>query len=190
MVTRFTSDMTLRWACRAGDFVLWARFRGLSAPSGREYDLADVWELRDGNHLTVTNRLADLPEGFDLHPLEVSGALAAWMQRRLSAGHTPTEPVLGPNLWRILAGDRLAWVGRKRPGVDSSDGVLAVIEFRVNALVYGEPIEYSELGSAFGGFDAGEQSLEAAKLCKSGWDAVQRVGLPRVAAADDRWCIG
>jgi len=67
MVTRFTSDMTLRWACRAGDFVLWARFRGLSAPSGREYDLADVWELRDGNHLTVTNRLADLPEGFDLH---------------------------------------------------------------------------------------------------------------------------
>jgi hypothetical protein len=191
VATRFTSDMTLRWACREGDFMLWARFHGPSAPSGGEYDIADVWELRDGNHVTLTNRLADLPEGFDLHPLEVSGRLVPWMQRRLSAGHSPAEPIFGPNLWRVLAGDRVAWVGRKRPGVDSSDGVLAVVDFRVNALVYGEPIEYSELGSsAFGGFDANEQSPEAAKLCKSGWDAVQRLGLPRAAAADDRWCVG
>jgi len=182
--------MTLRWACRAGDYLLWARFQGPLAPSGSEYDLADIWELQDGNHVTLTNRVADLPQGFDLHPLEVTGPLVPWMRRRLSAGHTPDAPIVGPSLWRVFASDRIAWVGRKRPGVEFVDGVLGVLDFKVNALVSGEPILFTEFGPLFGGFNAEDQSPEAAKLCRSGWEAVLRLGLPRSASADDQWCIG
>jgi hypothetical protein len=29
------------------------------------YTIADIWQLRDGNFLTLTNRVADLPAGFE-----------------------------------------------------------------------------------------------------------------------------
>jgi hypothetical protein len=93
----------------------------------------------------------------------------------------------GPNLWRVFAGDRLAWVGPRRPGVDLADGVLAVVEFRENALVWGEPLDFL---SGFGGFATGEPPAEAAKLCNAGWEAMRQAGVPRVAAADSQWCIG
>lgn len=180
-MTRFTSDMTLRWACRAGDYVLWARFQGDG------YTIADIWELRDGNFVTLTNRVADLPVGFDLHPLEASGRLLGWMQRKLVAGYNPEAPMEGPSLWRVFAGDRVVWVGPRRAGVEFAGGILSLVEFRANALVYGEPVE---LDSWFGGFETAEQPPEAAKLCNTGWEAVQGAGIPRVAAADRQWCIG
>ena len=186
-MTRFTSDMTLRWACRAGDYLLWARFQGAGAGTGHEYTIADVWELVDGNFVTLTNRKADLPPWFALHPLEASGQLVSWMQRRLAGGYRPEGPADGPNLWRVFAGDRLAWVGPRRAGVDATDGVLAVVEFRANALVCGEP---AGLASGFGGFASGEPPPEAAKLCNAGWEAMRRAGVPRVASADSQWSIG
>ena len=179
-MVRFNADMTLRWACRAGDYLLWARFQG-------GYTIADIWELRDGNSVTLTNRVADLPAWLDLHPLEAAGRSIGWMQRKLADGYSPAGPVDGPNLWRVFAGDRLAWVGPRRPGVESADGVLAVVEFRENALVYGEPLE---LEAGFGGFAAGEPPPEGARLCNAGWEAVCQAGLPRNASADSRWCIG
>ena len=57
------------------------------------------------------------------------------MQRMLVGGYRLDEPMDCPNLWRVFAGDRLAWVGPPRGGVESVDGVLAVVEFRENALV-------------------------------------------------------
>jgi hypothetical protein len=186
-MTRFTSDMTLRWACREGDYVLWAQFRGFFARAGEDYTIADVWELRDGNFVTITNRAADLPTWFELRPHEAAGQLAGWMQRKLASGYRPDGRVAGPNLWRVFSGDRLAWIGPPRAGVESANGVLAVVGFRENALVYGEPLE---LESGFGGFVAGEQPPEAAKLCNVGLEAIRRAGLPRVASADNQWCIG
>jgi hypothetical protein len=183
----FTSDMTLRRACRAGDYLMWARFQGVGAGAGNEYTIADIWELRDGNFVTLTNRAADLPAGFDLHPLEAFGRLVGWMQQKLAAGYNPDAPVDGPNLWRAFAGDRVVWVGPWRAGVEYADGILSLVEFRENALVYGEPVE---LDLMFGGFETADQPPEAAKLCNAGWKAVQRAGLPRAAAADGQWCIG
>lgn len=106
--------MTLRWACRKGDFIFWAKFQGIFSSRGNEFQIADIWQLRDGNFVTITNRHADLPEWFDLHPSEVSGRLVYWMQKRLDEGHQPQEPIDGPNIWRVLAGDRIAWVGQAR----------------------------------------------------------------------------
>ncbi len=186
----FGSDRTLRWACRSGDYVFWARFQGMFSSPGNEYKIADIWELRDGNIVTITNRRVDLPEWFDLHPLEVSGSLVWWMKERLDGGYKPEEPIDGANIWRVFAGDRVVWVGPKRDGVESENGVLGLVDFKDNALVYGEPFDLSGAFPTFGGFDRGERSPEGARLCRAGWDAVNQIGLPSVAAADDQWRIG
>ena len=65
-------DMTLRWPCRGGDFLMWLGFSDLfSGPEAIQCH--DLWEMRDGSHLTITNRLEDLPPWFRLHPTEVFG---------------------------------------------------------------------------------------------------------------------
>lgn len=182
--------MTLRWACRKGDYVLWARFQGIFSSQGNEYKIADVWELRDGNFITLTNRHLDLPDWFELHPLEVSGSLVWWMKRRLDEGYKPQKPIDSPNLWRVFAGDRIVWVGPSRHGIDSKDGVLELVDFKENALVYGEPFDISSGFPTFGGFDRAQPSPEGARLCKEGWDALNRLGLPRTVSADGQWRIG
>lgn len=180
----FGSDTTLRWACREVDYVFWAGFQGIFSSQGNEYKIADIWELRDGNFITITNRPSDLPDWFDLHPLEVSGSLVGWMKKRLDEGYDPQEPIDGPNLWRVFAGDRIVWVGPNRGGVHSEDGVLGLVDFKENALVYGEPFDLAEGFPAFGGFTRGEPSPEGTRLCRVGWDALNRLGLPRTVAAD------
>lgn len=186
----FDSDMTLRWPCRAGDYVFWARFKGMFSSRGNHYDVADIWELRDGNFVTITNRHVDLPDWFDLHPLEASGSLVWWMMKRLNEGHNPQEPIEGSSIWRVFAGDRIVWVGPNRGGVHSADdNVLGLLEFKANALVCGEPYDLSGGFPTFGGFQ-GELSPEGVRLCRAGWDALNRLGLPRVAASDDQWSIG
>lgn len=186
----FHSDTTLRWACRSADYVFWAKFQGLFASSsGNEYKFADIWELRDGNFVTITNRYIDLPEWFDLHPSEVSGAAARWMIKRIEAGYKPSEPVDGPNIWRVFAGDRLAWVGPKRGGVESDNGMLGLVEFTENALVYGEPFDISGGSVTFGGFDGRQMSAEGARVCRAAWDAIKQAGIPRDSAVGG-WRIG
>lgn len=186
----FDSDMTLHWPCRQGDYVFWARFGGLFSTTGKAYKIADIWELKDGNFITVTNRHPDLPVGFDLHPLEVSGSLVSWIMDRIHAGYKPQEPIDGPNLWRVFAGDRIVWVGPPRGGAKSEDGILEIVDFKQNALVYGEPFDTSRGFPTFGDVVLGELPPEGLELCRRGWDAVNRLGLPRVASADDQWRIG
>lgn len=189
MIT-FGLDTTLRWACQAGDYVFWARFQGLFAPKGKEYSIADIWELRDGNFITLTNRRVDLPDGFELHPLEVAGPLVWWMTERLNEGYVPQEPMDGPNLWRVFAGDRLVWVGARRGAVDSKDGVLGLVDFHENALVYGEPLNFSLGFPTFGGFEQGEPSEEGLRLCNAGRDALLKLRPPDTASVDNKWTIG
>ena len=183
--------MTLRWACRKGDFIFWAKFQGIFSSRGNEFQIADIWQLRDGNFVTITNRHADLPEWFDLHPLEVSGRLVYWMQKRLDEGHQPQEPIDGPNIWRVLAGDRIAWVGQARDGIESAGaGVLGLLDFHNNALIYGEPFDMCQGIPGFGFFDRGELYPEEERWCRAGWDAIKSLGFPRTAAADGQWRIG
>jgi hypothetical protein len=105
VTTDFKSDTTLRWPCRAGDYLLWAGCRGFG---GSAFDIDDFWELRDGNHVTITNRFADLPGWFQLHPLEASGSNAYRIMERLNEGMEVRPPYDGPNLWRVFAGGRIA----------------------------------------------------------------------------------
>ena len=90
----------------------------------------------------------------------------------------------------MFAGDRIVWVGPSRGGVHSEDSVLGLVDFNENALVYGEPFDRSSGPSTSGGFDRVQPSSEGAGLCKVGWNALNRLGLPRTASADDQWRIG
>lgn len=187
----FRSDMTLRWACREGDYVFWAKFRGIFSSEKNAYKIKDIWELRDGNFITITNRHVDLPDWFDLRPDEVTDSLVGWMLKRLKEGYNPQEPIEGPNIWRVFAGDRIVWGGPDRGGLEKTEeGILGLVDFTENALVYGEPFGLSGGFPMFGGFERGEPSPEGVRLCRAGWEALQRLGLPRTATADFQWRIG
>lgn len=186
----FMSDMTLRWACRQGDYFLWTKSQGIYSPEGGNYKIKDIWEFKDGNFLTITNRRVDLPDWFDLHPLEVSNSLVPWMQKRLDEGYEPQEPIDGPNLWRVFAGDRIVWVGPHRSGVHSENGVLEIVDFKENALVYGEPLEFLEGFPVFGGFTEDELSKEGVRLCRAGLSALNNLGPPRIISTEGQWSIG
>jgi hypothetical protein len=149
-----------------------------------------MWEMKDGNSVTLTNRWQDLPSWFELHPLETSGALAYRMQIKLNEGYESAEPMEGPNLWRVLAGDRLVWVGKSRSDLKSEDGILNLVDFRENALVVGEPFDFSPGFPTFGGFLEDNFSDELTRIGRSAVAAVVHLGAPRTIAADDRWRIG
>jgi hypothetical protein len=111
----FSRDMSLRWAYKTGDYVLWAKFQGVISPFGGVYKVWDMWQLHDGECVSITNRLADPPGWFHLHPLEDSRSIAGWMKKWPDERHNPEESLEGPDLWRVLAGDRIVWVGPNRP---------------------------------------------------------------------------
>ena len=113
------------------------------------------------------------------------------MMAKVKNGYDPEEPVTGPNIWRVFTGERIVWVGPERQGVKSLEkAVLGLLEFKENALVYGEPLKYADGSIEFGGFNHEETSVEGIELCKAGWDAVKRSGLPRTILADSQWRIG
>lgn len=188
--TTFLRDSTLRLSCRAGDYLLWCGCKGLFSPGSDQYRINDIWQLLNGNFITITNRQVDLPPWFELHPLEVSGSLVYWMQNKLDNGYHPGEMVDGPNIWRVFAGDRLVWVGKERQGVESDNGVLSIITFDENAAVIGEPFAMVDGIPQFGGFDQQDQSKEEILLCRNGWLAVSKLGMPRSLSADAKWTIG
>ena len=188
--TTFERNMTIRLSCRKRDYLLWCGFKGIFSSENDQYTVNDIWQLKDGDFVTITNRQADLPSWFELHPLEVSNSLVYWMQRKLDSGYQPGEITDGPNIWRVLAGDRLVWVGEQRQGVDFDNGVLSIITFSENAVIIGEPYSDYDGFPHFGGFDQQEQSKEDMMLCRNGWNANVKLGTSRSASADGKWTIG
>ena len=188
--TIFGKDTTIKLSCRAGDYLLWCGFKGIFSPENDQYTVNDIWQLTDGDFVTITNRQVDLPSWFELHPLEVFNSLVCWMKKKLDSGYQPGEIIDGPNIWRALAGDRLVWVGEKRQGVEFNNGVLSVITFSENAAIIGEPYSDYDGFPHFGGFDQQKQSQEDMILCRNGWNAISELGTPRSASADGKWTIG
>jgi hypothetical protein len=188
-IVSFARNTTLCWPCREGGLIIWARFKGLLSSHGDHYGIADVWELRDGNFVTLTNRQPDLPAAFELHHSEVSGVLVPWMIKRFNEGYKPERPMQGPNLWRVRSGDRIAWLGASRDGVQSEHGVLHIVDFKEDALVYGEPIEWLDDVPAFGALN--ESTLaNTKKMCAAALTKIQSYGMPATASAGAPWSIG
>lgn len=190
IVVRFDGDMTQRISCRTGDFLVWIGCPGVYAATEQKPIIHDVWEMREGDFATVTNREDDLPPWFELHPTEVSNSLAYKMMGRLNNGHVPGPITEAPNLWRIRAGDRLVWIGNSRPGVAAHGHILSLFDFRESVLVYGETNRKRTMEEllAFGSIsDEGQQPQNVDK-CHEAVEVVQTMGAPRVM--DTQWTLG
>ena len=186
----FRSNTTLMWPCQSGDYIIWCRCNGIFSSKGGQYSVNDVWQLKDGDSITLTNRRVDLPSWFELHPLEVSGSLVNWMMKKLDSGYEPKEIIKSSNIWRVMTGDRLVWVGKPRPGIESDNGILSIVTFNKNAVIIGEPFADYDGLLHFGGFDLKKQPKEDLLLCQIGYHAVSKLGTPRSITASYKWTIG
>ena len=188
--TRFGSDTTLRWSCREGDFLAWFRWKNIFGDAEHAVDMLDVWEMRSGDYVTITNRTADLPAWFELHPSEACNCLAYEIMAKLNKGYRPGEIVEGPNLWRARAGDRLAWVGAPRHGVKSHGNVLALLDFAESALVVGETNRSQTLEESlgFGSITPKGRGPEKVAMIHEATSMVRQMGVPRTIVMD--WGLG
>jgi hypothetical protein len=185
-VRRFGDDLTLRWSCRVGEFVLWVGLQNFLA-SDREcgWTIRDFWLMRDGDFVAITNRSADLPPWFELHPSEVCGSAVYKMMERLAAGYQPKEPMDVPTIWRVKAGDRLVWGSLER----HHEPVREVLAFEADALASGESSTLDpDWPTHFVAPDEKDLSPAAAAAIRAGFKEAVGLGVPRVFA--EEWRFG
>ena len=185
-VTAVRRDTTLRWPCRKGDFILWFRYPGLFAT---EPQIVDYWEMRDGDSVMITNRYADIPPWFELHPLEVCDSFIAPMMAKLKDGYNPAEVVEGPNVWRLRTGDRVVWVGQDRPGNRGMSGLLSILEIEDCVLALGETNRDGlDAFCEFGAPSTDKPNREDTLRCRVAANAVKAMGTPQ--SWGESWQIG
>jgi len=189
MEKEFGKNSTLRLSCRKGDFLMWCSKQGGMFGGKDNYSIEDVWQLKDGDYVTITNRQSDLPDWFELHFREVRNELAYWMKEKMDKGYKPEGFVDSPNLWRIMANDRLVWTGKKREGVDYKDGVLGIYTFAANAAIIGEPFSFSETNPGYGIIGETNQSPEELDRCNKGYKTMLNLPELRTYYENDRWTI-
>ena len=183
----FRRDSTERFSCRSGDYMM---LFGYNGPFGNnKYTMKGVWGFKDGDFVTLTNRRADLPSWFELHPNEVAGQLAFEFKEKLDNGYEPKDIMEGENIWRILAGDRLIWVGHSRNDKRSKE-ILSVITFQKAALAIGESQNINHDHYRFGVFNHKTQDKSDRDLCEKGFNVVMAMDIPRTAAASNQWRLG
>ena len=138
-MTEIRSDSTLRWSGRRGDLVVWLRPPNPLLSNEKAASFLDIWELIDGDSVLITNRLEDLPTWFQLHPSEVCNSLAFQFLRDVGGRLPADEPMEVANVWRVLPGDCVAWIGPSRPTVQAQGHILELAAFHVSAAVIGQP---------------------------------------------------
>jgi len=140
-------------------------------------------------HVTITNRLEDLPPWFRLHPTEVCDSFVYKIMAKVEKGDYRSEPVAGPNLWRLKSGDRVAWVGADRPEHRSANGVLAILKCHDCALAVAEANwDSPKQFAGFGAPAAPEMNSENVARCQAAVETVKRLGLPRTWGPN--WMLG
>ncbi len=185
-IIRFDRDTTFRLACRETDILLCLRTDMFSS----KVKIVDFWHMQPGNHVTITNRFDDLPVWFTLCAYEVYNTFAYRLLEWKKAGNTiPMDPTSGPNIWRVLAGDRIVWIGDDRPEYTGVDGILRIFDFRECALAAGETGNNSiESILSFGTppENLGEKRTEQ---FRSALIYVAGMGIPRSVSMDG-WGLG
>jgi hypothetical protein len=147
-------DSTFRLSPDAGDYLLRIRCRD---PWGSppEFTITDFWEFRQSDRLLITSREEHFPA-----PIEQ-------MEEE------------GPNLWKALPGDRLAWVGWRPDSTQRDPTLIALINCLFEGYVYGEPaVPTAESVLTFGA-PTSETTPEVRRLWTVGYEAAVSLGLPR-----------
>ena len=191
-IINFSGEQTLKWEVSPGDYIVWVRWQNVFSPKS-DITVRDFWEMREGDVVSITSNIEDLPPWFELHPLEVAGYKAClMMQKKLASGYKPKEPVDGPNLWRVMTGDRVIWIS----GVEAQDKnpVETLVVFGTNALVFGERrVHPNDLAwfLSFGAPVEESPSRKVAALMRAGLDNVRKLGLPdEIADIGSDWRLG
>lgn len=181
----FLKDETVRWSCGRGEYALWVGTDSfVNADRASSWSIRDFWQMREGDCLTITNRWADLPSWFELHPSEVAGRAVDEMMKRLDAGYQPKEVMGGANLWRAKTGDRLVLVSLD----NSAQPVRQLLNLRACALVLGENLNSTSNGlMGFGVPEGGDILAPALAAVRAGFDAAVALGLPRELALEWRF---
>ena len=141
-----------------------------------------------GRLVAVMGESADAHSGLNVRQPASGLSVARRMMAEIARGEHSSEIMDGPNIWRVKAGDRVAWVGPSRPDVPSADGVLAICEAAADVLVVGPMRMIQDL---FDGSSASAAELTAEELqrCRAGYQAAVSLGLPRVVSAG-QWALG
>ncbi len=150
-------DTTFRLHPSPGDYLLFVRCTNPFCCQP-EFVIADFWEFREGDVLLVTNREEDYPA-----PAEQMEQ----MEQR------------GPSLWKVLPGDRLAWVGFAPGSLNPEPSLLGLIICFSQGYVYGEPGSPNLDSIMSFGAPTSEPTPEVQRLWKVGYDAAVAMGLPR-----------
>jgi hypothetical protein len=146
-------DSTFRLRPNAGDYLLWIRCEDpLCNP---ELAIADFWEFHEGDRLLITNREEDYPATLE----------------QLEDG--------GPSLWKVLPGDRLAWVGWRPHSNEHTPTLIALINCLGEGYVYGEPASPTIDSVMSFGAPTSEPTPEIRRLWAVGYDAAVALGLLR-----------
>ncbi len=148
-------DTTFRLHPSGGDYLMCVRCNN---PFGNppEFRIVDFWEFHEGDRLLITNREEDYPAAAE----------------QMEAG--------GPSLWKVLPGDRIAWVGWRCQSIEREPTLVALVNCQHEGYVYGEPASPTlESMMSFGSPSTTEISPEIRSLWAVGYDAAVALGLPR-----------
>lgn len=188
-ILRFKEDSTLYLPLRKNDFLLYCYYRGEQAEPDKAYYIADIWELQDGDRVTISNRPCDFPRWFEVHPTEVCGDLVYEIMAQLDGGYQPEDIMEGPNIWRARAGDRLIWVGASRTGYRSDSGMLHIIDFNSCAIVLGEPTNPKQKKAyEFGLLTKDWNKDQKIVKLRSAFGELMAMGIPKIY--NPEWMLG
>jgi len=170
--------------------MLWFTWTDIFADPQHGIKIKDIWKMKDGDFLTITNRVEDMPEWFAFHPTEVCSNLSYKMLEKFNKGDYPQEPIGGPNIWRPKTGDRLVWLGKSRSVGPTKSPIISAIAFRESALVIGENVRSQSMDDllGFGSLTKPQQTEGEIAMVREAVELVRRMGVPREYAPD--WKIG
>lgn len=173
-------DVTERLSCRKGEFLIWFSWKSIWAEPKSSILIMNIWELKDGDFITITNRYEDLPSWLDLYPTEVKGRLVRKVIDTFNEGHYPDQPVVECNLMRVKTGDRLVILSEKK------QRIIAITE---NSFVIGENSKdeknvFINFGAVFS-IAGNPKIVDKAREVQ---DYICELGMPR--EIDTEWRIG
>lgn len=126
-VIRFEQDMTVILPCRDNDYVI--HFSYVTLTGKTTVKATRVWQLYGGDVMTVSNRRVDLPQTLVLSGEDATNSCREFMQG---------QPADSIDCCRILAGERLFWLGKSRPGQPAIRGILSIIDMKNCAIALQE----------------------------------------------------
>ena len=173
-------DTTKRLSLRKGEILIWFSLSSMFLNPKSSIQISDIWQLNDGDFITITNRYEDFPEWLELFPTEVTGSLAIKLLDKFNKGEYPEQPIDGANIWRVKSGDKIAWI---------KDSEQQIISFDENAFVIGD--NSKNKGNPFQDFGVLTNDATNPSLIKTAQDVqnyISKMGLPRTFATE--WRIG